>query len=125
MVFCAQYPAPRIPFNSRRAPKMNIAASHRLLLAQVAQNWHRQNGPRLCQSLFDFIKDSHGGTGGTGENQPIAHAHARACARVIIFFHYILIIIKSACSTCDSTDIIKVSPVPVACASLCHLCRAG
>jgi len=112
---------PRFPFKDQRAPKMDISG----YLAQVAQVWHRRKGLHLCHFGYDFIEEMNGGTGGTGENQLNAHARAHACARVIIFFHYFLISIKNTCSTCASIEFIEVSPVPLACANLFHLCQKG
>jgi len=83
---------------------------------------------RLRHFWIDFIDYLPLGTGGTGKNPPIAHARAR----VFIFvnksrflFRNILIILKSACSSCDQGEMINVSPVPAACACLFHLCLKG
>jgi hypothetical protein len=93
-------------------------------LAQVEQVRHRQEGVHLCHFSPDFVDDSIAGTGGTGENQPIAYARARACNSTSSFRN-ILIILKSACSTCDGGKMIDVSPVPTARASLFQLCQIG
>ena len=93
--------------------------------AQVEQARHRQKGLHLRHIWLDFIEYSSLGTGGTGENQPIAHARARIdflSLNTIRFFRNILIILKSTCSTCDQGEMIDVSPVPAACACLFHLC---
>jgi len=112
---------PRSPFGLKGRPNMNISG-FLSKLAQVAQARHRQNTLHLCHFSTNIISIFTHGTGGTGKNQHIAHAHTRAHAHVK-FLTSIWIIIKNTCSTCDKSVIIEDSPVPTACATLCHLCQ--
>jgi hypothetical protein len=108
---------PRFPFKGLRAPKMNIASAFLRntlmisLLSQVSQACHRRCHMQNHNNIIAV-------TGVTGENQHIAHVRARARVSSL---HYILIIIKNTCSTCDRIKIIDVSPVTVACDTLFHL----
>lgn len=118
--------APRSPSRPDLWPTWAVS-SIILLLSQVSQVCHKQN-QSACDSLVsNNIDDSHAVTGEAGENPPITHARARFISSLFfspfsfLFCNYILIIIKSACFTCDSSDIINLSPVTVACYTLLHL----
>lgn len=129
--------APRSPFKGSAWPFMSISRPDcgsvlpvSLIISlpsQVSQVCHKQNQSACDALLFNIIYDSHAVTGETGENQPITHARARFISSLFFspfsffFCNYILIIIKSACFTCDSSDIINLSPVTVACDTLLHL----
>jgi hypothetical protein len=132
-LFFSQKPFPRSPFYGNPQPIIDISRHFWARemgktpvissLAQVAQAWHRQKGLHLCHFFSNIIEVFMGGTGGTGKNQHIAHARARAHAR-LKFLTIIWNIKNNTCATCDKSGIIKVSPVPPACATLCHLCQA-
>jgi hypothetical protein len=106
---------------------MSISQPDRPWLSQVSQACHKQNHPACDTLLFDIIDDSTAVTGETGKNQPITHARARFNSSLFfspfsfLICNYILIIIKRACFTCDSSDIVNLSPVTVACDTLLHL----
>ena len=113
--------------NHARAPRSPYYGTTRHLLSQVSQVCHKQN-QSACDTLpLNIIDDSTAVTGETGKNQPIAHARARFNFSLFFspfsffFCNYILIIIKRACFTCDSSDIINLSPVTFACDTLFHL----
>jgi hypothetical protein len=119
--------APRTPFKGSARPIMSVSRHDRLWLSQVSQVCHKQNLSACDTLLFNIIDDSNAVTGETGKNQPITHARARFNSSLFfspfsfLFCNYILIIIKSACFTCDSSDIVNLSPVTVACDTLFHL----
>ena len=127
MTFRPRPAAPRSPFKGSARPIMSISRPERPWLSQVSQVCHKQNLPACDILLFNIIDDSNAVTGETGKNQPITHARARFNSSLFFspfsffFCNYILIIIKSACFTCDSSDIINLSPVTVACDTLFHL----
>lgn len=134
VVTCA---APRPPFRRSARPIISISrpdfwpvsyvSSIITILSQVSQVCHKQNQSACDTLLSNIIDDSHAVTGEAGKKPPIAHARARFHSSLFfvpfsfIFCNYILIIIKSACFTCDSSDIINLSPVTVACDTLFHL----
>jgi hypothetical protein len=119
--------APRSPLKGSARPIMSISRPDRPLLSQVSQVCHKQNQSACDTLLFDIIDDSNAVTGEAGKKPPITHARARFNSSLFfspfsfLFCNYILIIIKRACFTCDSSDIINLSPVTVACDTLLHL----
>lgn len=129
--------APRSPFKGSARPIMSISRPDYWpvlsisltisLLSQVSQARHKQNIFTCDTLLFNIIDYSTAVTGEAGENPPIAHARARFHSSLFfvpfsfMFCNYIWIIMKSACFTCDSSDIINLSPVTVACDTLFHL----
>ena len=119
--------APRSPYKGSARPIMSISRPDLPWLSQVKQVCHKQNHSACDTLIFNIIKKSNAVTGETGKNQPITHARARFNSSLFfasfsfLFCNYILIIIKSACFTCDSSDIINLSPVTVACDTLFHL----
>jgi hypothetical protein len=115
--------APRFPFEMLRAPKLKILPDLRddclikSLLSHVSHACHTQ-----CH--MQIHNDYAAVTCVTRENQPIAHARARIyffSINTIHSFRNILIILKSACSTCDRSEMIDVSHVTPACDSPFHV----
>ena len=109
LLHLSMLPAPPFPFGCN-APKLKTSR-------RVRRVCHMQKLFNASDVWIDFVEYLNGGTCGTCENLPIAHARARVVlffsSITATFFTDILNIIKSACSTRLNMKIIDVSHVTV------------
>lgn len=116
--------APRSPYKGSPWPIMSIS---RRGLKHVKHVCHMQKKFTCDTLLFNMIDYFTTEACEACENQPIAHARARFhfslffLLFLFLFCNYILIIIKSACFTCDSSDIIIDLHASVACFTMLHM----